>query len=152
MKKIILQTTAILLILAGVIACGKENTDENPYRKNIIGKWKLIKMISRDVNYDGIFDTVDYSNENIIYEFRANNKLIINGYIENDFSSGEHYYSYQQLNACPTCDPGPNLTIDDNNKIYCLTRKDSNEMSIGGDEVIINKKIKVVSRKFKQIK
>ncbi|MDR2125262.1 MAG: hypothetical protein LBP63_00340, partial [Prevotellaceae bacterium] len=93
----------------------------------------------------------DYSNENIIYEFCADNKLIINGYVENDFSSGEHYYSYQQLNVCPTCDPGPNLTIDDN-LIYCFARKDSNEMIIGGDEVIINEKIKVIIRYFKQIK
>ncbi|MDR2126963.1 MAG: hypothetical protein LBP63_09060, partial [Prevotellaceae bacterium] len=94
----------------------------------------------------------DYSNENIIYEFCADNKLIINGYVENDFSSGEHYYSYQQLIECPTCDPGPNLIIDDNNLIYCLARKDSNEMSIGADEIIIKGKIKVVSRKFTQIK
>ncbi|MDR2127063.1 MAG: hypothetical protein LBP63_09575, partial [Prevotellaceae bacterium] len=98
MKNTLLKATAILLILAGVVACGKEKEDENPYRKNIIGKWKLIKITSRDANvYDGIVDTVDYSNENIIYEFCADNKLIINGYVENDFSSGEHYYSYQQL-------------------------------------------------------
>jgi hypothetical protein len=150
MKKTIFKIAAILLVLAGMIACGKEEED-NIYRKNIIGKWKLMKIMSREES-DWMFDTVDYSNENIIYEFRNNNKLVINGYVENDFSPGEHYYSYQQLNVCPTCTPGPNLIIDDNNMIYCLARKDSNEMSIGADEIIINGKIKVVNREFKQIK
>ena len=155
MKKIIniLNLAAILLILAGVlVSCGKgEENSENPYRDNIIGKWKLMYFLSRE-EADWIFDTVDYSNENIIYEFRSNNKLIITGYVENDFSQGEHYYSYQQLIECPTCDPGENMTIDDNNSLYCFAKKASNEMSIGGYEVTIDGKIKVINRKLKQIK
>ncbi|MDR2126333.1 MAG: hypothetical protein LBP63_05855 [Prevotellaceae bacterium] len=44
MKKAILQTTAILLILAGVVACGKEN--ENNEINTLKGtKWKLAGIV-----------------------------------------------------------------------------------------------------------
>jgi hypothetical protein len=134
MKKIIntLEFAAIMLLLAGVVSCEKENGQENLYRENIIGKWKLMYFLSRNSDDFLQFDTINYSHENIIYDFRSNNKLIITGYVEDDFAEGEHTYNYvQMMKPCPTCDPSPNLVIDDVNHFYCESFKGSNKMNIG---------------------
>ena len=120
MKNKFLKFTAFLLILVVFFsACKKTETEEeykNPYRDNIIGQWKLINAWS-NVDYSQL-DTTDYSEENIIFDFQENNKLVVKGnipdalFVFDDFQGGEHFYEYQKLNVCPTCKPGPNLFID----------------------------------------
>ncbi|MDR2125263.1 MAG: hypothetical protein LBP63_00345 [Prevotellaceae bacterium] len=135
MKKLLLQTTAILLILAGVIACGKE---EKIGEHSIIGRWKLMEVVHISGNDYYVRDTIDYSNNNIIYDFHSDNKLIIQGYIENDLQQGEHIYNYTQLNVCPTCLPAPNLVIDNDSRVFCkIEVHDATiKMSIGGEAII----------------
>ncbi|MDR2126337.1 MAG: hypothetical protein LBP63_05875 [Prevotellaceae bacterium] len=100
MKKIILQTTAILLILAGVVACGKENADidmskidfsniENLYeqplpviQKAVQGRWKLYQTCGGDAGCSyppNTFITIA-SNEIILENIDSGE------YIENSYS------------------------------------------------------------------
>jgi hypothetical protein len=93
-------------------------------------QWKLTKMTIMDNDSYVNIDTVDYSNNTVIYDFIGDNKLIITGYIPDDLSEGEHSYWYQKPNICPTCLPAPNFRIDDSEPTFCLIKR-GNEMSIG---------------------
>jgi hypothetical protein len=84
MKTNLLKITAILLILAGSFSCGKD--DEN---SSIIGKWKLMKA---EIPYSERQPSYDYSQRNIIYEFKANGNLIVFGKTNNI----NHYLGHEQ--------------------------------------------------------
>jgi hypothetical protein len=140
MKKLLLF--AILAFLLSCLFFASCNKD----KKHIIGKWKLLE-VSIYKNYEP-FETIDYAGENIIYDFRSTNKLIVSGNVPDDlfvfdnFQPGKHHYKYKDLIACPTCDPGHNLSIDkpelgeSEGKYYCLIDLDNETMQIGGDKVI----------------
>jgi hypothetical protein len=105
---------------------------ESLYRENIIGKWKLIE-ITTTYNYDyQNREIINYSKENIIYDFQTDNKLIITGIIPNDLSEGEHAYEYKKPNVDPLALPGPNLSIDDFH-FYCEALVQKDTIGIGGD-------------------
>ncbi|MDR1371209.1 MAG: hypothetical protein LBJ72_13970 [Dysgonamonadaceae bacterium] len=111
-----------------------EEEFENPFRDNIIGTWKLIEIESR-LNYQEP-DTIDYSKSNIIYDFRSDDILVITGYVNDDLLEGEHLFSYQKPNVCPTCLPGPNLQIDDRKAVNCLSFKKDKKMTMGCEDII----------------
>ena len=72
----------------------------------IIGKWKLLQV---DIGFDNP-TTFDYSQYNIIYEFKTNNVLTISGKtgdveIYRGHEIGEHFYEIK-MNASP-----PNIDI-----------------------------------------
>ena len=114
MKTRILIFTTIILILGCFSACKEECKNLN--RDNIIGQWKLLEA-SVSVNHSQP-DITDYSEENIIFDFQKNNKLVVTGNIVdslslfNDFREGEHYYEYRKSDVCPPNEPGPNLFIN----------------------------------------
>jgi len=130
MKQRILKLTIFLLLLVGVFPACKEKEElpeeeqeelpteecKNLHRDNIIGQWKLIESFV-SVNYSKT-ERTDYSNENIIFDFQEDNKLVITGNIVDslslfdDFQGGEHFYEFHALNNCDWGDPGPNLIID----------------------------------------
>lgn len=66
---------------------------------NIIGKWQLLE-VSISINYQES-KIIDFSNDNIIYDFNDNNILVVKGFIPDDlfvfdnFREGEHSYAYQ---------------------------------------------------------
>jgi hypothetical protein len=101
---------------------------ENPFRDNITGTWKLLYNIT-----DG--DTLDCSTRQIIYDFHAEGKLIVSGNLPNDLSEGEHTYVYRQLYVCPTCFPGPNMQIDNENRLFCEALLKDEKMIISGERV-----------------
>ena len=121
MKKNLLIVSAIFLISAGYFSCGKGNSEEceKLFSDNIIGRWNLIE-VSVWVNRS-LLDSIDYSKENIIFDFQENNKLVVSGDIPDvvvvfdDFQAGEHFYSFQTANVpnCRYAIPGPNLSIDE---------------------------------------
>lgn len=74
---------------------------------NIVGKWKLVKATEALVTAP---TSIDYSCENIIYEFRPDNKLVVTSNIEGQMS-GEYEYQYKLPEACPTCLSNQNLYI-----------------------------------------
>jgi hypothetical protein len=72
MKKIFIKTTAISLILAGVmIACGKENN----VQQNIVGTW-----LKETTDVDGTGDTIIFTNDYKVEKYFKN--------YENDYRVG----------------------------------------------------------------
>jgi hypothetical protein len=132
MKKIILKTVAILLILAGMmISCGEEKNEdnENPYRENIIGKWKLVEIVTTIGYGNQNTDTVDYSNSNIIYDFQNDSILIITGYVPDDLLEGMHTYKYEQPPYGPLVLWLSSISIDNMSGV-CLAFKREKKMTI----------------------
>ena len=141
---------AFLLISVGFFSACKEkeeckNPDSNYF---IIGRWKLIE-VSVSVNYSQP-ETTDYSNDNIIFDFQENNKLVISGPIPgvlvvfDDFQEDEHFYEYRIWYDCPRGgDPPPtNLDIDhpergkEERRYQCTAHSDRDTMSISADRTI----------------
>lgn len=145
-SKIILLIAILFLNVAVFFsACGEKNEFKNSYRDNIIGQWKLLE-VSVSVNYLQ-FDTTNYSNENIIFDFQGKNKLIIMGNIIdslslfNDFQEGVYFYEYFTFDC--HSDPGLDLLIDrpehgsENGNYYYCNRLSEQTMGIGNDGWII---------------
>jgi hypothetical protein len=106
--------TVLLLVLAGELSCRKE-------KATIIGRWKLKKV---EIPFTGEFN--DYSQYNIVYEFKTNNVLTITGevnHIDNyrGHSLGEYFYSF---------------IVDDEDELYThlgsLTTTNSSIIKIDG--------------------
>ena len=94
MKKILklIAFSAILLSLVGGFFSCKEDIDIDP-QKAIIGKWKLVKLT---VPMMGV--SYNYSNYNIVYDFKANGVLTVSGKIDQidwygGYEVGEYPYS-----------------------------------------------------------
>jgi hypothetical protein len=160
--KNILKLTAILLILAGGFSCSKENTENtgigSPHRENIIGKWKLVEIITVIGYGNENADTVDYSNSNIIYDFQNDSILIITGYVPNDLSEGEHTYEYTQPPFSPYAISWySNLSINNIPDFVCIAFKKEIKMTISGeiippaaryiDEVVLNSTTRIYKKK-----
>jgi hypothetical protein len=99
MKKTIFKIAAILLVLAGMIACGKENTDEivcnieNLYaqplpviQRAIQGKWEVYSIFN-----DGYIYNIIYP-ENMFIEFE-NDHYSVNSPVE----SQSFYFTWEKL-------------------------------------------------------
>jgi hypothetical protein len=105
--KNILKLTAFMLILAGSFySCDKKNNPDDTSwiidgktknsladTANIIGKWKLVKVTTPFVG-----SVSNYSNNNIVYEFKTNNVLTISGKtsgidLYRGHDVGEYFYS-----------------------------------------------------------
>lgn len=63
--------------------CGKEG--------DIVGKWKLVKAKTARIIEPA--EIIDYSCEDIIYEFRADKKLVMSSSVDG-ILEGEHEYKY----------------------------------------------------------
>ena len=146
MKKNLFIIITLILISAGFFSACKEKEEEckNLHRENIIGKWKLIE-VSVSVNYSQS-DTTDYSQENIIFDFQENNKLVVTGNIPDvlvvfdDFQEGEHFYEFFPF-ECGACPPPTNLNINnpalgsEKGRYFCGISLEET-MSIVGHEVV----------------
>ena len=108
------------LLAICVLGTSCEGKYESPHSDNIIGKWKLIEVVTYRMYYQPYehqSNTVDCSNDNIIYDFQVDNRLVITGLVPDSlqlfdaFKEGVHFYEYRKPEAPPS-DPGPNLTID----------------------------------------
>jgi len=91
--KNILGLAMVLLVLAGSFSSCAE--DEEP-TTSIIGKWKLVKVTSSFTSIGPI--SFDYSQYNILYEFKVNDILTVSGKTDNidnymGHEIGEHSYS-----------------------------------------------------------
>jgi hypothetical protein len=144
-----------------VTASDTSDSYSNPYSDNIIGRWKLVEVsIYKNIHEDHQqTEIINYLDSNVIYDFYENNKLVITGNINlgylslfndfqeyllliGDFQEGTHFYTYGKPNYCPTCLPGPNMTIDDPEFIrgvsyYCVVElKNGRTMRIIADKNI----------------
>ena len=145
MKKLYFFLLAICLIGNG---CDKNKSN---HAENIIGKWKLIEVEIFRIYYQPYeyqSEIIDYSNDNIIFDFQENNKLVITGQIVDtlslfdDFKEEEHFYEYKRWETGNNYIPGPNLFIDKpalgeaNGCYFCNVPLDKQTMSIVGDRYI----------------
>lgn len=115
--------------------------------------WQLIEVSI--IKEGHLFEHIEPSEENIVYDFQEGDKLIISGNtaylsvfdsvglpISDFFRNGEHVYNYRKLEECPTCYPGPdpNLIIDNRDDPwawhYCLVSLDNRRMEITGGALI----------------
>ena len=90
-------------------------------KNEIIGKWKLVQKCSAVGEQNGglIFDTVDVSCNNVIYEFKSDNTLTITG-DKDDITPGNYTYIYQPVNDWYINDFPPNLQIVGLKNISCF--------------------------------
>lgn len=83
MKKAII----LLWILSAAIGCSKDNDIEN---NKIVGEWKLEE--AQIYGFEG-GRSIDYSRENIIYNFRSDGILVITGGENAGYPNGEYEYA-----------------------------------------------------------
>ena len=125
MKTRILTFAAVLLMVAGGFVSCKEKEDstclDSLYSVEhtcfdpecIIGEWKLVKAII--VFSPDAPQCYDYSQYNIVYEFKMNNILFVSGITDNIstlLENGEHFYSIGDFSD------GRNLMIGDNYSLW----------------------------------
>jgi len=113
----ILKLTVFLILLAGIFSsCTKEN-GERGIQENFVSKWNLIEFCYYDWD-QGEPKLLDYSQYDIIYDFKINNVLTVSGKMDNvdDYrghTKGNYFYKYLRI---PTSDGSsyPLLEIGEN--------------------------------------
>jgi len=116
--KLLLFALAVLAFTA--VNCGNNSVNTQEVSHPLTGSWKLMELWVNK-NHE-LYLLTDYSEKNIIYEFREDNKLVVSGEIDDifvfdDFQEGERRYEYREIVPCPgpagDCGiPSPNLSID----------------------------------------
>jgi len=106
MKRLVLMIIPTLIWGFVFTSCGSDKTEDD----NILhGKWKLIEFNSFYTIEEG-YMSFDYSQNNIIYKFEANNVLTISGDVNNIDYRGHEIgkHSYEMLPKPPSGGPaGP---------------------------------------------
>lgn len=113
MKRILLLLFNVFLISS----CLKEVDISN----QIIGNWKLTEVKSYGFGGES---TIDYSDKNIIYNFKANGILVVSGGDNAGFMNGEYEYFFGEDHLGSNTDPKVLLVKINNLKwAYHLTNK-----------------------------
>lgn len=120
MKKII---TLFLFII--LLSCSDKTTISN---NEIIGEWKLTKATL--VNFSSN-STIDYSNQNITYNFLLNGKLLVS-HDNVEHQKGEYQYILEEdfLGANTGSEEEKELLVKINNRKWTY-RRTNNLMTIG---------------------
>lgn len=126
-KNLHMKNLFIFFLLLIVTACSRsenivEDTPDKPTPTetpgtidNISGEWRLVKVET----FNG---HIDFSNENIIYNFQQNDVLKVNGAINPSLQNGEYNYEYKidYLNASPTSTDPKIPIVKISNLIYAV--------------------------------
>jgi hypothetical protein len=111
-----------LILILAIITLSSCSKDDNPSTKQIVGEWKL--MEARILNFS-TNPTIDYSNENIIYNFQSNGKLLVTGSQNIGYPNGEYEYLFgnDYLSGAPSSGESKILLVKINNSkwTYNLT-------------------------------
>jgi len=98
-----------------------EEEFEDPYKDDILGKWKL-----ESASYMYSSPPHDFYENNVIYDFQKNNKLIITSFMSGRLQTIEHSYKYIKTDIRLTGWPAPgdlplnnNLLIDGTYYFLC---------------------------------
>ena len=134
MKKILILIFAIGILLS----C---SNDDDSMNNQIIGEWKLIE--AQIFNFGGQ-NLIDYTNENIIYDFQSNGILQVTGGDNVGYTSGEYEYFFgEDYLGGGTSDPKVLLVkINESKWTYNLT---NGKMTLGtsyvdGPDLILERK------------
>lgn len=122
MKKI------MTLMLIGVLAFSCSNDDE--ITNQIVGNWKLTEAKFYGLQGGNSSEgSIDYTNENIIYNFQANGILIVSGGENAGHTNGEYEYFFGEDHLAGINDPESLLVKINNSKwTYNLT---NGKMTLG---------------------
>jgi hypothetical protein len=132
-QTIIFFTSLFSILIISLTGCEKATNDM------IMGSWKLVMLVITPDYQER--DTIDYSNENIIYDFRKNGRLVITGNIPNDFylfkdfQKGNHRYKFYYHDDCVSCPPNY-FKIDGNRNYACSPPLWSTDLVISGEQTI----------------
>ena len=132
MKQIVKYFIVLVLISAiGLTGCKKDK-----YKEDIIGKWKLESVIVSKSDLYLQLHTINYSENNIIYEFKKNNKLVVTSSISGNSQKKEYSYKCERNydNFCTTYSVGLLIKIDKETYSGSLVRKIYDDSSISFDE------------------
>nr|WP_315194875.1 hypothetical protein [uncultured Flavobacterium sp.] len=115
----------LIFLMTIVLLSGCTNDDETPTNQ-ILGKWKLVKVEYYKWNNNiASLQTIDYSDKNITYDFRSNNKLIITGdqNIDNKNRESDYIFEKDYLSGHPSEGESKMLLvkIDGSKWTYSLT-------------------------------
>lgn len=116
---------ALIFLMTIILLSGCTNDDETQTNP-ILGKWKLVKIEYYDWNSNGNAgpQTIDYSDKNITYDFRSNNKLIVTGQnIDNGNRESDYIFEEDYLSGYPSEGESKMLLvkIDGSKWTYSLT-------------------------------
>lgn len=118
MKKI------LTLLLIGFLTSICSNDDD--ISNQIIGNWKLTEAKFYGFEGEG---SIDYSDENIIYNFKSNGILVVSGGDNAGYTNGEYEYFFGKDHLGGNTDPKVLLVKINNSKwTYDLTNR---KMTLG---------------------
>ena len=100
MKKLIV----VVLTIGTVLSCSSD--DDNPTNSEILGKWKLIEVQIIDF---GTNPTIDYSTENIVYNFQAYGVLSVTGGANIGYPNSTYNYILEEDFLGGTPSPGEEM-------------------------------------------
>lgn len=131
----------LLILIVTIMTISSYSNGDNSSNNQIIGEWKLIEI--QIFNFGGQ-NSIDYSNENIIYDFQPNGVLRVTGGQNIGYSSGEYDYFFgEDYLGGGTTDPKILLVkINDSKWTYNLTNR---KMTLGqsyvdGNDLIFERK------------
>lgn len=82
----------ILILLLGIVTLSSCSNNDDSSTDQIIGEWKL--MMAKIIDFSPNPPIIDYSNENIIYNFKSNGKLVVTGGQNIGYPNGEYEYFF----------------------------------------------------------
>jgi hypothetical protein len=99
-----------LILILAIINLSSCSKDDQPSTTPIVGEWQL--MEARILNSSG-HPSIDYSNENIIYSFQSNGKLLVTGSQNIGYPNGEYQYLFGEdyLSGAPSPEESKMLLV-----------------------------------------
>jgi hypothetical protein len=128
MKKIL-----ILIFTIGIFS-NCSNDDNDSTNNEIIGEWKLIAARIIDFSTN---PTIDYSDENIVYDFQANGILTVTGGNNVGYSNGDYEYIFVEdyLGGAPSPGEVMILLVKVNNSTKWTYNLTNGQMTLGNSYV-----------------
>lgn len=137
MKKILF----LIMIIVAISSCSKGDDSSS---NQIIGEWKLIEAKFYGLEGGNSSESsIDYSNENIIYDFQSNGTLTVSGGENVGYSNGEYEYFFGEDHLGGMNDPEILLVkINESKWTYDLT---NGKMTLGqsyvdGSDLVFERK------------
>ena len=97
----------ILLLLTIGLFSNCSNDDDNQTNSEIVGEWKLTKaiFISQTV------EEIDYTDQNIVYNFHSNGVLSVSGGANAGYPIGEYEYIFGEDYLTGSPNPGEPMIV-----------------------------------------
>jgi len=110
----------LVFLTATLLACSDDDHNDNG---PILGEWKLMEATFYTIENDAFTESsIDYSNENIIYNFQSNGILEVSGGQNVGYDDGEYDYFFDEDYLGSSNNPKVLLVKIDNSKwTYDLT-------------------------------